>query len=37
MTSSRVFSKSKKQREKNGEREERLLIFKQTQGEKEGV
>lgn len=35
--SSRVFSKGKEQGEKDGEREERLLIFKQTEGEKEGV
>lgn len=34
----RAFSKDKEQGEKDGEREERLLIFKQTEeGEKEGV
>lgn len=33
----RVFSKGEEQGEKDGERERRLLIFKQTEEEKEGV
>lgn len=36
MTSLHVFSKGKKPGEKDGEREEGLLIFKQTQGERGG-
>lgn len=35
--SSHVFSKGRERGEKDGEREERLLIFKQTERGKEGV